>query len=178
MLRRLVILKTFGTLLVLLALGLPLRAQNLTPEQDKAVQKVIIFYNQMGDKETAKRLQDGLKDGTVKFGPTPAMPTPHVICPARRININPSSVEEDEFSESGIVAGHGQFGGHHLPIRSSIKIRIPGPGEARFGRKLPATGTPASNKPGGVEMQKMVTWIRQVQGELDYQREPQRPRAG
>lgn len=153
------------SLFLLTALSL-LAAENLTPEQDKAVQKVITFYNQMGDKETAKRLQDGLKDGSVKFGPTPGKANAACDMSNKKININPGSVE-------GVNSASLESWRATANLAATISHEIvhkdqdPWAWRGSYWKEAAGYGNACEQQAWGGTMQKMVTWIRQVQGELD-----------
>ena len=150
---------------ILLALSLPLRAQDLTSEQTKAVQKVITFYTQMGDQETAKRLQDGLKDGTVKFGPTPGNANAACDMSSKKININPASVE-------GVNSASLESWRATANLAATISHEIvhkdqdPWAWRGSVWKEMAGYGNACEQQAWGGTMQKMVGWIRQVQGEL------------
>ncbi|MHC1744298.1 MAG: hypothetical protein AB9873_14855 [Syntrophobacteraceae bacterium] len=86
-------MKCFTMLMTLVLCLAPFsQAQDKTPEQT-AVEKLINFYKQMGDEATAKRLQDGWGDGSVKFGPTPDNDNAAINMRTKKITINPSTLK-------------------------------------------------------------------------------------
>lgn len=71
----------------------PVFGANLTPDQRKTIDKVLDFYKRMGDTDDAKKLKEGVENGSIKFGPVPDNDNAATDISSSKTSINPGIVQ-------------------------------------------------------------------------------------
>jgi hypothetical protein len=158
-------LAVFLTLILYLAPAAA-QPQDMPTDQRNAVKKLVTFYENLGDSETAKKLQDGLNDGSIKFGPTPDGDNAAIDMKTKKININPAivkGVNSSDLDSWRATADLASTVSHELTHKGQDKWAW----HASYWKEKAGYGNACEQEAWSGTLEKVADWVRRVKNELD-----------
>jgi hypothetical protein len=158
-------LAVFLTLILYLAPAAA-QTQDMPTDQLNAVKKLVIFYEYLGDSETAKKLQEGLNDGSIKFGPTPKGANAAINMKTKKININPAilkGVNSSDLESWRATADLASTVSHELTHKGQDKWAW----NASYWTEIAGYGNACEQEAWSGTLEKVADWVRRVKNELD-----------